>query len=150
MCKLKKSLYGLKQAPRVWFERFTFHLLHLGFTASFIDSSFFIFQSCNTIIYLFLYVDDIIVTGNSFVQISNLISTLSHTFELKDLGSLNYFLGIQITPTRFDLTLTQSIYASDMLHKFRMEKSKPTKTPCCPSVRLLPHKGTTLSDPTEY
>ena len=65
VCKLHKSLYGLKQAPRAWFERFTFHLLHLGFTASLVDSSLFIFQSSNTIIYLLLYVDDIIVTSNS-------------------------------------------------------------------------------------
>ena len=65
VCKLLKSLYGLKQAPRAWFERFTFHLLHLGFTASVIDNSLFIFQSANTIVYLLLYVDDIIVTSNS-------------------------------------------------------------------------------------
>lgn len=38
--KLKKSLYGLKQVPRAWFEKFTFHLLHLGFTTSLADSSF--------------------------------------------------------------------------------------------------------------
>ena len=50
VCKLHKSLYGLKQAPRAWFERFTFHLLHLGFIASMADSSLFIFQSHNTII----------------------------------------------------------------------------------------------------
>ena len=37
VCKLHKSLYGLKQAPRAWFERFTFHLIHLGFQASFAD-----------------------------------------------------------------------------------------------------------------
>ena len=43
VCRLHKSLYGLKQAPRAWFERFTFHLIHLGFQASFADSSLFIF-----------------------------------------------------------------------------------------------------------
>ena len=43
VCKLHKSLYGLKQAPMAWFERFTFHLIHLGFQASFADSSLFIF-----------------------------------------------------------------------------------------------------------
>ena len=81
----------------MWFERFTFHLLHLGFTASVVDSSLFIFHSHGTIIYLLLYVDDIIVTGNNSTQISHLIATLSLVFELKDLGPLNYFLGIQIT-----------------------------------------------------
>ena len=76
VCKLHKSLYGLKQAPRAWFERFAFHLLHLGFIASVADSSLFIFCSTNTIIYLLLYVDDIIVTGNDSTQVHNLIAAL--------------------------------------------------------------------------
>ena len=65
VCKLHKSLYGLKQAPRAWFERFIFHLLHLGFIVSLADNSLFIFQYSSTIIYLLLYVDDIIVIGNN-------------------------------------------------------------------------------------
>ena len=69
VCKLHKSLYGLKQAPRAWFKRFSFHLLHLGFIASVADSSLFMFHTSGTIIYLLLYVDDIIVTGNSLVQV---------------------------------------------------------------------------------
>ena len=43
VCKLHKSLYGLKQAPRAWFERFTSHLLTIGFTASTTDPSLFVF-----------------------------------------------------------------------------------------------------------
>ena len=64
VCRLHKSLYGLKQAPKAWFKRFSSHLLHLGFTASMADSSLFIFYSARTIIYLLLYVDDIIFTGS--------------------------------------------------------------------------------------
>ena len=89
--KLHKSLYDLKQAPRAWFKRFASHLLHLGFTASIADSSLFIFYSAKTIIYLLLYVDDIIVTGNDASQVHNLIVALVQVFELKDLGPLNYF-----------------------------------------------------------
>lgn len=63
VCKQHKSLYGLKQAPRAWFERFTTHLLSLGFTASTADPSLFVFHSKNAILYLLLYVDDIIITG---------------------------------------------------------------------------------------
>ena len=76
VCKLHKSLYGLKQAPRAWFERFTFHLLHLGFTALVADNSLFIFCLANTIIYLLLYVDNIIVTGNDLAQVAHLIAAL--------------------------------------------------------------------------
>ena len=71
-------------------------------------------------------------------------------FELKDLGDLNYFLGVQISRTQFGLTLTQSKHAFDVLHRFHMENSKPTKTPCCPSSRLFPHDGVAFSDPTEF
>ena len=105
VCKLPKSLYGLKQAPQAWFERFTFHLIHFGFQASFADSSLFIFQSKSTIIYLLLYVDDIIITGNNSQHVSSLIAIHSSVFELKDLGDLNYFLGVQISRTQFGLTL---------------------------------------------
>ena len=111
VCKLHKSLYGLKQAPRAWFERSTFHLIHLGFQASFTDSSLFIYQSKSTIIYLLLYVDDIIITGNNSQHVSSLIAAISSVFELKDLGVLNYFLGVQISRTQFGLTLSQSKYA---------------------------------------
>ena len=72
------------------------------------------------------------------------ISHISH------LGSLHYFLGIQITRSQFGLILTQSMYAFDVLHRFHMENSKLTKTPCCPSTRLLPHDGVSPSDPTKY
>ena len=112
-----KSLYGLKQASRTRFERFTFHLLHLGFIASMADSSLFFFHS---IIYLLIYVDDTIITRNNSKHISHLIAALSAIFDLKDLGSLHYFLGILITRTQFGLILTQSKYAFDVLHRFHI------------------------------
>ena len=114
-------MYGLKQASRAWFDRFTYQLLHLGFKASMADSSLFVFDSHQTIIYLFVYIDDIIITGNSSSQVSHLVTALSKAFELKDLGALSYFLGIQIVPSKFGLTLCQSKYASDVLHRFKME-----------------------------
>ena len=104
--KLLKSLYGLKQAPKAWFKRFTSQLLHLGFVASLADSTLFVYHAGSTVLYLLLYVDDIIIIGSAPTQIAYLISTLSATFDLKDLGPLNYFLGIQITPTKYGLTLS--------------------------------------------
>ena len=65
VCRLQKALYGLKQAPRAWFDRFSSFLFKLGFTCSTADSSLFIFRSKNVIILLLVYVDDIIVTGNT-------------------------------------------------------------------------------------
>ena len=74
VCKLLKSLYGLKQAPRAWFERFSTELLHLGFQASLSNSSLFIFGQGSLVVYLLVYVDDIVMTGNNPQFLSSLIA----------------------------------------------------------------------------
>lgn len=147
VCKLEKSLYGLKQAPRAWFDRFTSQLLDVGFIASLADSSLFIYHFAHTIIYVLVYDNDIIIIGNSSAHISNLIQALSHTFDLRDLGSIHYFLGIQITYQIWPLSQTK--YALDILHRFHVDNVKPTKTLSYPSSRLTPYSGTVLSNPTE-
>lgn len=95
-----------------------------------------------------MYVDDIIVTGNNSSQIVHLIVALSQVFEL-DLRPLNYFLGIQISHIKHGISLIQTKYASNVLHRFHMENAKPTKTPCYPSTRLVPYSGVALSDLSE-
>lgn len=88
--------------------------------------------------------DNIIITSNDNSQISNLVTTFKVTFELKYFSILNYFLGIQIIRTEYGLTLTQSNYTSDILHRFNMHNAKPVKTPCCPFTWLVPNAGHTL------
>lgn len=70
VCFLLKAVYGLKQAPMAWFESFTTQLFHLGFIASSADNNFFILHHGSCVVYLLLYMDDIIVTGNdpSFID----------------------------------------------------------------------------------
>uniref|UniRef100_A0A2N9IWR1 Reverse transcriptase Ty1/copia-type domain-containing protein n=1 Tax=Fagus sylvatica TaxID=28930 RepID=A0A2N9IWR1_FAGSY len=137
-------------APRAWFESFTTQLLHLGFIASTADSSLFIYHHQQVIAYLLLYVDDIVLTSNSLSFLDHLILQLKKVFDLKDLGALHYFLGIQVSQTSDALHVTQSKYASDLLIKYHMVDSKPTKTPCSPNIRLSLHEGDLLSDPHGY
>lgn len=68
ICKLHRSLYGLKQAPRAWFQCFSQHLENLGFISSHADSSLFTFLDGSMIIYLLIYMDDILVAGNSMTH----------------------------------------------------------------------------------
>ena len=83
-------------------------------------------------------------------HIASLVTILGHAFELKDLGPINYFLGIKITPTSTGIALNQSKYALDLLHKFDMDNVKPIKTPCYPLVRLISIFGHLLLDPSPY
>ena len=111
VCRLWKSLYRLKQAPRAWFERFSTQLLHMGFQASLANSSLFILHHGKLVVYLLVYVDDIVITGNNPKFLDSLVAQLSQAFELKDLGPLHYFLGLQITKSSKGLLLTQTRYA---------------------------------------
>jgi histone deacetylase 1/2 len=96
VCKLDKAIYGLKQAPRAWYSRLSNKLQTLGFTPSKADTSLFLFDKSGVIVYMLIYVDDIIVTRSSDQAITALLQNLSSEFALKDLGDLHYFLGIEV------------------------------------------------------
>jgi hypothetical protein len=96
VCKLDKAIYGLKQIQRAWYSRLSSKLIGLGFKASKSDMSLFIYSKGNIVVYMLIYVDDIIVTGNSMEAISALLQDLKQDFALKDLGDLHYFLGIEV------------------------------------------------------
>ncbi|PKI36765.1 hypothetical protein CRG98_042842 [Punica granatum] len=95
VCLLHRALYGLKQAPRAWFERFSDFLLQYGFQCSLADPSLFVFRRDQHILILLLYVDDIIITGDSDSLIHDLTVSLGRVFSMKDLGPLHYFLGVE-------------------------------------------------------
>ena len=123
VCKLWKSLYDLKQAPWAWFDRFSTQLLHMGFEASLANSSLFILKQGKVLVYLLVYVDDIVLTGNHPDFLTSLIKQLSQAFELKDLGPFHYFLGLHITRTSKGLFLSQTLYAHDLLVKHNILSS---------------------------
>ena len=107
VCKLKNSLYGLKQASRQWFARLHHELVHLGFQQSKQDYSLFTKVINALITIVAIYVDDILVTGNDILAITTLKHHLHETFSIKDLGTLSYFLGIEVSYSPTSIALTQ-------------------------------------------
>ncbi|CAA7042096.1 unnamed protein product [Microthlaspi erraticum] len=150
VCKLNKAIYGLKQAPRAWYNELRTFLLQAGFTNSVADASLFIYNKNGILLYMLVYVDDIIITGNSPPHISRFIASLSQRFSLKDLGTLSYFLGIEVTRTQNGLHLFQHRYIADLLHKLNMTNAKAVTTPMEASLSLTLLSGTALDDATEY
>ncbi|CAH9112245.1 unnamed protein product [Cuscuta epithymum] len=89
--RLQKALYGLKQAPRAWYQELKHYLLWLGFINSKVDTSLFVYYHDNHIIYILVYVVDIVTTGSSTDFVEALITNHGHLFFIKDLGACYLF-----------------------------------------------------------
>ncbi|CAN6677420.1 unnamed protein product [Malus baccata var. baccata] len=113
VCMLKKSLYGLKQSPRAWFGRFTKSMRAFGYKQN-----------------------DMVVTGNDPEERAAFQRYLSTEFEMKDLGSLKCFLGIEVSRNSFGIFLSQRKYIIDLLHETGMSACQPVATPLQEGLKL--------------
>lgn len=150
VCLLHKALYGLKQAPRAWYMKFSNYIQSMGFLRCPYDQSLFYQRQGADILILLIYVDDILVTGNSSSKISDFILHLSSVFNMKDLGDIHYFLGLQIARDETTLTVTQTRYLVSLLQKFGLAGAKPVATPLASGTLLTATDGALLKDPTLY
>lgn len=106
VCKLKKALYGLKQSPRAWFGRFTKCMKSFGYTQSNTDHTLFLKHRNGKVTALIIYVDDMVLTGDDLEEIGNLQKYLASEFEMKRLGDLKYFLGIEVARSKNGIFLS--------------------------------------------
>nr|GFB30224.1 putative RNA-directed DNA polymerase [Tanacetum cinerariifolium] len=124
-CRLKKSLYGLKQSPRAWFGRFTLAMKRYGFKQSNSDHTLFLKNRKNRVTCLIIYVDDMVITGNDEEEIKRLKEGLFTEFEMKDLGNLKHFLGIEVLRSPKGIFICQKKYILDLLAEIGMINCKP-------------------------
>ena len=88
----------MKQFSRVWFGRFTKVMLKMKYKQSQREHTLFIkYSASRRVTTLIGYVDDIIVIGNDLMEMQLLKDQLAKEFEIKELGKLKYFLGIEVT-----------------------------------------------------
>jgi hypothetical protein len=146
------SLYGLKQTPRAWYNRFANYLTTLGFIEAKSDTSLFIIHSGSDMVYLLLYVDEIILTASSTELLRRTISTLQWEtlqweFTMKDLRPLHHFLGITVKHHPDGLFLHQRTYTLGILKCVVMVDCKPCTTPIDLQAKLAGTRGLPLRTP---
>ena len=131
VCKLQKALYGLKQAGRAWNEKILDALLQLQFTPLDSDSCAFVQQSDSYVMYIVLYVDDLLIISSSLPRFVHLKSKLSQLFEMTDMGEAHYILGLKITRNRSarQLSLSQQEYVRRVVERYGMTNCNPAATP---------------------
>lgn len=150
VCKLRKAIYGLKQAPRAWYHELRQFLVASGFTNSHADTSLFVFNTSGNLVYLLVYVDDIIIIGCNGTTVQQFINLLGKRFSIKDLGDLTYFLGVEVATTSIGLLLSQRKYITDLLARTNMTGAKSVTIPLVTEPTLIVLSGTALTYPSEY
>ena len=138
VCHLQKSLYGLKQAPRAWHTRLTAELNKMGFESSNADPSLFYRRVDGVLIFLLVYVDDILIASSKISLVNEAKAGLKKEFDVRDLGAASYFLGMVIERDRQAGTvkLSQHKLSKELIERFGMVDAKPKSTPLSVSTRL--------------
>ncbi|KAM1524601.1 hypothetical protein ACFX10_009184 [Malus domestica] len=138
VCKLQRSIYGLKQASRSWNIRFDTEIKTFGFTQNEDDNCVYQKVVGDAVVFLVLYVDDILLFGNDTAILSSVKVWLSKTFHMKDLGDASYVLGIKLYRDRSRklIRLSQSMYIDKVLSRFEMEQCKKGFLPVRHGIHL--------------
>lgn len=147
VCKLIKALYGLKQAPRKWYEKLSSCLFDIGLVQCSSDYSLFTKSSNSVFLVLLVYVDDIVLTGNSMSEIKKVKDHLHSSFKIKDLGELKKKLGIEILRTESGICMSQRKYCLELLNDFGYLGVKPISTPMDMNLMVTDAFGSDSKDP---
>jgi hypothetical protein len=97
---LRKALYGLKQAPRAWYGRLRGFLFERGFEMGKVDQTLFLLRQGRDILIVQVYVDDIVFGGSSNSLVARFADYMIREFEMRMIGELQFFLGLQIKQPR--------------------------------------------------
>ncbi|GJU24849.1 retrovirus-related pol polyprotein from transposon TNT 1-94 [Tanacetum coccineum] len=148
--KLKKVLYGLKQAPKAWYVRPKAFLLKHEYSMGMVNNTLFTKKSKSHLIIVQIFVDDNIF-GSMCQNLCDDFAKIMHDeFEVSMMGELNFFLGLQIKQMEDRIFFNQSKYIKEMLKKFGLEESKPTKTPMSTEINLTKDNKAASMDRTKY
>ena len=130
-CKLQRSIYGLKKASRTWNIRFDQAITLYSFEKILNEPCVYKRIQGTKVVFLVLYVDDILLIGNDIEVLSSVKGWLQKKFDMKDLGEANYILEIKLLRDRKNkvLALSQALYIDKILARFNMENSKKGTLP---------------------
>ncbi|KAL0456881.1 UNVERIFIED_CONTAM: Retrovirus-related Pol polyprotein from transposon RE1 [Sesamum latifolium] len=150
VCILQRSLYGLKQSSRQWNIEFTSKLESYGFKKSSHDHCLFTLKNDSVFMALLVYVDDVLLIGNSIDAMTAVKRYLDDLFTIKDLGYAKYFLGLELARSSHGTTVSQRKYLLDIIHVCHLTNAKPTTTPLPAGIKFDASSGPLLASPDRY
>lgn len=148
--KLHRALYGLRQAPRAWNSKLDTSLLQLGFARSRNEHGLYTRDTQQSRLVVGIYVDDLIITGESTEAIDVFKQEMKSLFRMSDLGGLTYYLGIEVRQEPNCIRLSQTSYAVKVLENAGLSTCNPSETPMEPRLKLLKDSDSPQVDATKY
>ena len=148
--RLRKALYGLRQAPRAWNAKLDATMTELGFTRCASEHALYTRRRGKEHLIVGVYVDDLIITGARASDIARFKEEMASQFKMSDLGSLSYYLGIEVRQGADSIKLGQRAYALKLLERAGMVGCKPVATPMEERVKLSKQSTAEKVDATLY
>lgn len=144
VCKLNQSLYGLAPAARIWYDTLVAYLIHIGFRVCNYDPGLFI-HTTRRHLYLTTYVDDFKIVAENSADSQWAVDALSARFEIKDMGRMKHYLGMDVDMRPDGIFLGQEAYTNKFINSFGMELSHAHKTPLDSGFQVDDEPDSTLS-----
>jgi hypothetical protein len=148
--RLHKALYRLRQAPRAWNEKLDTSLEELGFTKCRSDHALYTRLKNEQRLVVGVYVDDLLIMGQSVEEVTQFKKEMQRIFRMTDLGTLSYYLGIEVRQSSQGMELRQERYALKLLEKTGMLSCNGSDTPMEPRLELSKRSTAPAVDPTQY
>jgi len=133
-----------------WYEKLTTILLSNGYKQAASDASLFTKSTHSSFNVLLVYVDDVILAGNTLSEFTLIKGVLHNAFKIKDIGQLKYFLGLEVAHSKSGISLCQRKYCLDLLEDSGLLGSKPLSTPSHPSIKLHNDSSSSFPDISAY
>jgi len=151
--RLNIALYGTKQAGRLWGITLDKELKAMGAVRSKVDPCLYTWSHpVHGLVYILVYVDDLIVAGKSLDGVQAVKNSVSATFDVRDMWEVKDFIGMNVMRDRAAkmLTLSNPGHVIALLEAFGMSNSTPNKTPIVSGAKLAKTGGNLLPDGNRY
>lgn len=125
-------------------------LCKCGFFQSYADYSLFTYHHNDVFLYVLIYADDLVITGNSLPSIIKFKDYLGSCFHMTDLELLKYFLGIEIARNPSGIYLCQRKYTLEIIYETSLIGAKPVSTLLEPNYNLAKASGPFFDKPDQY
>ena len=144
--KLNKALYGLKQAPLCWSNKLKDVLNQMGFFSTKADPCIYTRKDADSLSYVLIYVDDMLVASKDLEKVEQIKEQLKVKLEIKDLGEISTFLGVDFKKTSDGkcLTMSQERYIEQLAMRFNLTDASPKRS--LPPLESIDLSGDDVDD----